>query len=137
MQLHLHPEAPLELVEDDLHVHLAGAGDEHLLGLWVEAQLHGRVFLAQAPQTVGDLLFVTPRLGSDGEGDGRRRELVARESGPGWAGSQRVSPVPVSFNLARATMSPAPASSMALVSLPCMSRMLPVRSFSPVRAFSS
>ena len=48
-----------------------------------------------------------------------------------------MSPVPVSFSLARATMSPAPASSMALVSLPCMSRMFPVRSFSPVRLLTN
>ncbi len=80
MKIDLHAEAALELVEDDLHVHLAGAGDEHLLGLRVEAQLHGRVLFAQTPETVGHLLLVAPGLRGDGEGDGRRRELVTGEA---------------------------------------------------------
>ena len=61
-------------------MHLAGAGDDHLLGLGIKAQLHSRVFFAQPLQSVGHLLLIALGLAGDGKRDGGGRELLRREA---------------------------------------------------------
>ena len=60
VQVDLDAEPALHLVQDDLDVHLAGARDDHLVGLRVEAQLHGRVFLATAACSALDTFSSSP-----------------------------------------------------------------------------
>ena len=49
---------------------LPHAGDEELLGLGIEMVMQGGILFRHPVERGGDLVFVAPGLGLDGEGDG-------------------------------------------------------------------
>ena len=97
---------PLELLDRDLDMHLAGAGQDDLVGLRVAMGLERGIFLDQALQRLGGFFLVAPGLGPDREGDHRRRLLGQRRKIIGAFSSHSVSPVVVSLSFATATISP-------------------------------
>ena len=68
LQLGLHVEAALQLADEHIHLHIAGAGEDHLVGLAVVDHGEGGVFLVQAGQALGDLILLAAGLGHDGHG---------------------------------------------------------------------
>src|SRR5256712_3559599 len=55
----------LELLEGDIQVHVAQAGDDQLLGLLHTFHVQRRIFFAETGQAARDLLLVAPRLWCD------------------------------------------------------------------------
>jgi len=76
-QVDLNAELPPHLFHGDLDVDLSHPGYDHLLGLVVPVEMHGRVFFDKAVDGGDDLVFVAPALGFDGKGHDRgwRRHL--------------------------------------------------------------
>ena len=81
VQVDLDAEAALDALADDLDVHLAHAGDDHLAGLLVALDRHHGVFFGEATKRADDLVFVALALGGDGLRHEGRRELEGRERG--------------------------------------------------------
>src|SRR6185312_14876691 len=71
----------LELLQRDLEVDVAEAGDDQLVGFLDPLHVQGRVFLAQPGQARGDLFLVAARLGRDGDAVGRARQVEPRQRG--------------------------------------------------------
>ena len=69
----------LQLLERDVEVDVAEAGDHELLGLLAALHVQGWVFLAEPGKTARDLLLVTVRLGRDGQAVGGARNLDRRQ----------------------------------------------------------
>ena len=67
-ELDLDAELVLELGAEDVQVDVAGAGDDHLLGLRVVGDGEGTVLLAEPREALGDLVLLALRLGGDGHG---------------------------------------------------------------------
>ena len=68
LQLRLHVEAALELADQHVHLHVAGAVEHHLVGLGVVGDGEGGVLLVHAGEALGDLVLLAPALGHDGHG---------------------------------------------------------------------
>ena len=67
-QLRLHVEAALELADKHIHLHVAGTGEHHLVGLGVIGHGEGGIFLVQTGKALGDLVLLAAGLGHDGHG---------------------------------------------------------------------
>ena len=76
-ELDLDAELALELAAQHVQVDVAGAGDDHLLGLGVVRDGEGAVLLAEAGEALGDLVLLALRLRGDGHGVARGGELNA------------------------------------------------------------
>ena len=66
LELRLHVEAALELGHQHIHLHIASAGEHHLMGLGVVGDGKGGVLLIHPAQALGDLVLLAPGLGHDG-----------------------------------------------------------------------
>ena len=75
LHLHVHPELPPELLDGHLEMDLAHAGQDHLLGLFVENELQRRVLVEYLVDADAHLVLVAPGLGLDGVGHHRVREF--------------------------------------------------------------
>ena len=75
LQLALNAEAALELGAEYVELDVAGAGEDHLVGLGVVGDREGDVLLVQTGETVGDLVVLSLRLGGDAHGVARLRDL--------------------------------------------------------------
>ena len=88
-QLHFHVEAGLELTDQHIHLHIAGAGEDHLMGLGVVDHGEGGVLLIETVQALSHLIVLAAGLGGDGhrvaglsEGDAlQRHDLTAVAQG--------------------------------------------------------
>ena len=85
LELGLDAEAALELGAQDVDLNIAGAGDDHLMGLGVVDEREGDVLLVQAGEAGSDLVVLALGLGADGHGvaglcqlDGGQLNLVFR-----------------------------------------------------------
>ena len=85
LELGLDAEAALELGAQDVDLNVAGAGDDHLVGLGVVDEREGDVLLVQAGEAGSDLVVLALGLGADGHGvaglcqlDGGQLDLVLR-----------------------------------------------------------
>ena len=74
LQLRFHLEAVLQLADQHVHLHIARAGDHHLVGLGVVYHGEGGVLFIEAVQALGDLILLAPGLGLDGHGVAGLRE---------------------------------------------------------------
>ena len=70
--------APLQPADDDFDVLLAGAGQQEFAGLRIAVETKRLVLFQDAVDGVAHAVFVVSRLGFDGEGDGRLRQLHRR-----------------------------------------------------------
>ncbi len=75
LEVDAHAVFVLELLDHDLDMKLARAGEDDLLGLHVAGELQHRVLFHEARQGRGDLVFVALALGLNGEGDGGLGDL--------------------------------------------------------------
>ena len=75
LELALDTEAALQLGAEDVELDIAGAGENHLVGLGVVDDREGDVLLVQTGETVGDLVVLALRLGGDAHGVAGLRDL--------------------------------------------------------------
>ena len=68
LQIRLHIEAALQLADQHIHLHVAGAVEHHLVGLGVVGDGEGGILLVHTGQALGDLVLLAPGLGHDGHG---------------------------------------------------------------------
>src|SRR5215831_1200787 len=71
LQVHFGVIALLELRNRDLDMLLAGARDQELLGLVIAEKAKHGIFFHQLVDARAKLIFITPALRLDGEGDRR------------------------------------------------------------------
>ena len=83
-ELRVHTEAALQAGDQNVHLHIAGAGDHHLVGLRVVDPAEGQILFVQAGHAAGDLVLLALGLGGDGhgiaglgEGDGLQPDHLA------------------------------------------------------------
>ena len=74
----------LQLGDDDFNMLLASSGNEKFLRLRVAEEAHHLVLFHQPMKTIGQLVFIGPRLGLDGKGNRRLWERDLRKVH--WAG---------------------------------------------------
>ena len=91
LEIHLDPEAALELGDGDLDVQLSLSGEQQLRGLGVAGVADGRVLFLQPLEGGADLLLVSAALRFYGIGQYRLGEPERRESPRGFFRGQRVS----------------------------------------------
>ena len=89
-KLDLDAELVLQLGAEHVQVNVAGAGDDHLLGLRVVGDGEGAVLLAEPREALGDLVLLALRLGGDGHGVAGNGVLDAGRGLNGLAVAERV-----------------------------------------------
>src|SRR5689334_12756760 len=75
----VHAVLALQLLERDVEVHVAKAGDDELVRLLVALDVEGRVLLTQPGKPARDLLLVAPRLRRDRQAVGRPGQVEGRD----------------------------------------------------------
>ena len=68
LEFRLHVEARLELADQHIHLHIAGTGEYHLVGLTIVGHAEGGIFFVETAQALGNLILLTADLGHDGHG---------------------------------------------------------------------
>ena len=68
-QVHLHPELPLQLLNDHLHMRLSHSGKKNLSGLLIPAHHDRRIFLVDSGKGGRNLLLISFRFGCECIGD--------------------------------------------------------------------
>ncbi len=87
LQLRLHIEPAFKLTHQDVNLHIAGAGQHHLMGLGVIGNGKGGILLVQLVQALGNLVLLPAGLGHNGHGIAGLREgdALQRNHLPGIA----------------------------------------------------